>query len=184
MYTPYEICLGRKYRYLKQLNRPLVVLFNSSLCNKHLTEKVKISFVQLVIRLFYKDCLGFRINGFFQNYKECKLVNGDEILLICHATKAVVRKLLLRLNYVIDDYKLLKRRKYTLKFTFYIINNVIENIDKKITLDINCQPTDTFHFFITMGQKYYAKDLIQMLFFYYIEECGEIEHKLDSEFVV
>lgn len=85
--------------------------------------------MQSVIRLFYKDCLGFRIAGFFKNGKQCIITDGDEIHLICHATKAVIRKLLLRINYLMDDYPLLKqRRKYTIHFTFFFIKSDKVNI--------------------------------------------------------
>lgn len=181
-YTPYEICYGRKYRFIKNLNRPLVVIFNTNLCNVYLKDKAKakISFLQLVIRLFYKDCLGFRIKGFFKNHKSCKLAEGDVINLVCHATKAVLRKLLLRLNYVIDDYKLIKRRKYTLNFTFYIIKSEDSIKMKEVDLDIVCNENDNFSFFVIVSS-FYAKDLLQMLFFFYLEECGEMPFKVDEE---
>ena len=172
-YLPYPVCLGRKYRYIPKLNRPLVIIFNTYLCNYNLKdkdiEKAKISFLQQLFRLFYKDALGFRVDAFFKKGKECDIQKGDYIRLICHSTKSIIRKLLLKLNYVIDDYKLLKRRKYALIFTFYICDTTK---NKNITLDINTQIHDTFNFFITTDL-YYAKDLIQFLFYYYNNEYKE-----------
>lgn len=169
MYRPYDICIGRKYRKLPQLNRPLVIIFNTFLCDYHFTEKQKISFLQQIFRLFYKDSSGFRVDAFFKNSIKCDIREGDFIRIICHSTKSVLRKLLLKLNYEIDDYKYLKRRKYTLIFTIYI-SGVTNH--KKITLDLNTQYYDTFHFFMTTDL-YYSKDFIQLLFYYYNEEYKE-----------
>lgn len=174
-YSPYPICLGRKHRKTPQLNRPLVIIFRSSLCNNLLLEKdkYKVSFLQHVIRLFYKDSLGFRVSAFFKNGNKCKIENNDVIHLVCHATKAVVKKLLSKLHYTIDDYKVLKRRKYTLNFTFFFCN--CENVPSKknVTLDISCDWHEIFTFFITLDMSF-QRDMVQLLFFYYIEELYEV----------
>lgn len=181
-YIPYPVCIGRKYRKKKlaKLNRPLVIIFNSFLCNPKFSEKFKISFLQQVIRLFYKDSLGFRVDAFFKNNIKCDIQEGDYIRLVCSSTKAIIRKLLLKLNYVLDDYKLLKRRKYTLIFTFYFCgwsnnilnNNNYSNYNKSLTLDVSTEITDTFHFFMNVDL-YYMNDFIQLLFYYYNEEIKE-----------
>lgn len=178
-YTPYPICIGRKYRKKKlaKLNRPLVVIFNSFLCNPKFSEKFKIIFLQQVMRLFYKDSLGFSVDAYFRNNIKCDIKEGDYIRLVCSSTKAIIRKLLLKSNYRIDDYKLLKRRKYTLMFTFFfcgIESNKLHyknyiNYNKNLTLDVQTEIYDTFHFFMTTDL-YYAKDFIQLLFYYYNEE--------------
>jgi hypothetical protein len=178
-YIPYPVCIGRKYRKKKlaKLNRPLVVIFNSFLCNPKFSEKFKIQFLQQVIRLFYRDVLGFRLDAYFKNNIKCDIQEGDYIRLVCSATKAIIRKLLSKLNYVIDDYKLLKRRKYTLIFTFYfcgINKNTLnyknyKNYNQNLTLDIQTEATDTFYFFMTIDL-YNATDFIQFLFYYYNEE--------------
>lgn len=172
-YKPYEVCLGRKYRKVPKLNRPLVIIFNTFVCNSnnYFTEKDKIRLLQQVIRWFYKDSLGFRVDAYFKNNINCDIKEGDFIHLICHATKAILRKLFLILNHQMDDYKLLKRRKYTLIFTF-IFCDVSKTPNKNITLDITTQYNDTFKIFITMDL-YYAKDFIQFLFYYYNEEYKE-----------
>lgn len=182
-YIPYPVCIGRKYRKKKlaKLNRPLVVIFNSFLCNPKFSEKLKINFLQQVIRLFYKDSLGFRVDGFFKNNIKCDIQEGDFIRLVCSSTKAIIRKLLLKLNYRIDDYKLLKRRKYTLIFSFSFCFsglNVLNfsnynNYKKSLTLDISTEMHDTFHFFMTVDL-YYAKDFMQLLFYLYNEKDKEI----------
>lgn len=177
---PYPVCIGRKYRKKKlaKLNRPLVIIFNSFLCNPKFSDKVKIHFLQQVIRLFYKDVLGFRVDAYFKNNIKCDIQEGDYIRLVCSSTKAIIRKLLSKLNYIINDYKLLKRRKYTLIFTFYFckitpINyNNYKKYDPNITLDIQTQETDTFHFFMTTDLTN-VNDFIQFLFYYYNEEYKE-----------
>ncbi len=184
-YSPYPICLGRKFRKTPQLNRPLVIIFKTSLCNNLLLDKdkYKISLLQHVIRLFYKDSLGFRVSAFFKNGNKCKIENNDVIHLVCHATKSVVKKLLSKIHYHIDDYKLLKRRKYTLNFTFFFCK--CENVPplKNISLDISCNDNEMLTFFITTDL-YYSKDFMQLLFFYYIEEQLQVPmivpNKLDK----
>lgn len=173
-YSPYPICVGRKFRKTPQLHKPLAVIFRTSLCNKLFLEqdKYKISFLQHVIRLFYKDSLGFRISAFFKNGNKCKIENNDVIHLVCSATKSVIKKLLSKVHYEIDDYKILKRRKYTLNFTFFFCKCENTLFSKNITLDINCNKYEMFTFFITTDL-YYSKDFMQLLFFYYIEECFE-----------
>jgi hypothetical protein len=174
MYEPYPFCLGRKYRFIPKLNRPLAVLFNTFICNKRFTDKQKISFLMFVIRIFFRDCLGFHASAFFKNGIKCLIEKGDFIYLVCNSTKAIIRKLFLKLGLVLNDYKVLKRRKYTLVFTFFICDNVYD--DKNITLDITCHNIDKFEFFITLGI-FYQKDLIQLLLFFNLEE----EHMIDIE---
>lgn len=176
-FTPYPLCKGRKLfalsrnKKLRKLIRPLAVFFKTKMCDcdTHFTQKAKISFLQQLFRLFYRDSLGFRVVAFFKKGTKCKLVDGDYIHLVCHAGKAIIKKLLLRLKYELDDYKILKRRKYTLIFTFSICNKLIEDSIKNITLDIEGHTNDIFKFFITLNT-YYSIDLMQMLFYYYIEK--------------
>lgn len=173
-YSPYPICVGRKFRKTPQLHKPLAVIFLTNLCNKLFLDKdkYKISFLQHVIRSFYRDSLGFRVSAFFKNGNKCKIENNDVIHLVCTANKSSLKKLLSKIRYEINDYKALKRRKYTLNFTFFFCK--CENIPpfKNITLDITCNEYEMFTFFITTDL-YYSKDFIQLLFFYYIEERRE-----------
>jgi hypothetical protein len=117
------------------------------------------------------------VDAYFRNNIKCDIQEGDYIRLVCSSTKAIIRKLLSKLNYVIDDYKLLKRRKYTLIFTFYFCdfdkNSLYYNqSSQNITLDIQTEITDTFHFFMTTNL-YKASDFMQFLFYYYNEEYKE-----------
>jgi hypothetical protein len=175
-FTPYPICKGRKIfalsrnKKLRKLIRPLAIFFKTKMCdsNKYFTQKYKISFLQQLFRLFYRDSLGFRVVGFFKKGTKCELIDGDYINLICHAGKSIIKKLLSRIAYELYDYKILKRRKYTLIFTFNICNRKIEDSIKNITLDIECNQNDMFKFFITLNT-FYSVDLIQMLFYHYID---------------
>jgi hypothetical protein len=56
--------------------------------------------------------------------------------------------LLLKLNYKLKDYDLLKRRSYSLVFIFFF-NNVKDNKTKEITIDIQSDKYDKFQIFIT-----------------------------------
>lgn len=182
LFLPYPICKGRKIfalsrnKKLRKLIRPLAIFFKIKMCdcNQYFTQKAKISFLQQLFRLFYRDSLGFRVVGFFKNGPKCKLIDGDYINLICHAGKSIIKKLLSRVKYELNDYKILKRRKYTLIFTFNICNKIIENSIKNITLDIEGQQNDMFKFFITLNT-FYNEDLIQMLFFHYVEKGNAIK---------
>jgi hypothetical protein len=173
-YLPYPVCLGRKYRKVPKLNRPLAIIFNTYLCDYNIItkdiQKAKISFLQQIFRLFYKDSLGFNVDAFFKNEKTCDIQKGDFVRITCHSTKSIIRQLLLKLNYEIDDYKLLKRRKYTLIFNFYI-SDVTKN-KNVISLDITTKMYDTFIFFIVIDL-FYKKDLIQFLFYYYNDQYKE-----------
>lgn len=176
-YSPYPICLGRKFRKTPQLNRPLVIIFKTSLCDNILVEKNKeknkIRLLQQIIRLFYKDSLGFRVSAFFKNGKKCEIEDNDVIHLVCHSTKSILKKLLGKLNYEIDDYKLLKRRKYTLSFTFFFNKVKASPLSKNVSLDISCSENEIITFFI-ISDLFYAKDFIQLLFFFYIDEKLEV----------
>jgi len=50
MLKPYPLCGGRKYRIVRKLYRPLVILFPSSLCNQYFSDKNKIRFIKQVFR--------------------------------------------------------------------------------------------------------------------------------------
>jgi hypothetical protein len=61
------------------------------------------------------------------------------------------------------DYKILKRRKYCLSFTFFFTN--MESIDKNIMLDISCSEFDCFNIFIVTNACY-INDFMQMLYYF------------------
>jgi len=74
--------------------------------------------------------------------------------------KAGWKKLLLKLDYCLKDYKILKRRSYSLNFKFFFIN-IEEEKNKEITLDIKGKNFDTFDIFITTNGSFFEE-------FYYI----------------
>jgi len=164
MLKPYPICGGRKYRIVRKLYKPLVILFPSSICNQYFTEKNKIRFIKQIFRWFYKGTKGFKVEPFLKHGMfKCQIVEGDIIYVTCQTQKAGWKKLLSRLNYRIVDYKILRRRKYCLAFTFYFTD--MSNNDKQIILDIICTETDCFSIFI-ITNSYYLNDFMQMLYYF------------------
>jgi hypothetical protein len=176
-YKPYERCLGRKFgrnrrkRKLRKLNRPLAIIFRTKICEnlRVFPQKRKFSCLQQIFRSFFKDAIGFRVDAWSKSVENCKMESGDIIRVVAHVSKAVIRKFLSRLNYELDDYKLLRRRIYTLLFELYICDTVMNNDSKNITLDLHTQVNDMFKFIVTLN-KYYSDSMIQMLMTYFIEE--------------
>jgi len=124
-FKPYEVCIGRKYRYLPQLYRPVSITLYARLCNQYDTEKNKIWFLKQFFRWFIKDPTGYKIKlNFKERYTSrhpLKITDGDIIYLTCRTFKAAWKKWLSRLNYELIDYYVLKRRKYCLFFTIILI---------------------------------------------------------------
>lgn len=164
-FKPYKPCIGRKYRKLPQLYRSLTILFETSVCNCVFNEKVKILFIKQLFRWFLKSTSAFKVEPILKYGKSCRIAEGDIIYLTCHSHKAAWKKLLSKLKIEIVDYSILKRRKYTLTFTFMFLN-VMSN-DKNITLDINCNKHEFYNVFITTSL-FYVNDFMQMLAYYYI----------------
>jgi hypothetical protein len=178
-YSPYPVCLGRKFRFSRILNSFLVIVFQTSLCDNMLSQKDKnkIRLLQHAIRLFYKDT-GFRVSAHFKNKGKCKIEKNDIIYLVCTSKKAAIKKLLSKIAYEANDYKQLKqKRKYTLNFTFFF--TVYTNIKypvKNITLDIHCTDIEIFNIFFTLDINtcdFFFKDMYQLLFYYYLEELHQ-----------
>jgi hypothetical protein len=94
---------------------------------------------------------------------KCEIAEGDIINITCQSQKAGLKKLLSRLNYQIIDYKILKRRKYCLSFTFLFSD--LKSIDKNIYLDIECSEFDCFNIFI-ITNSCYMSDFMQMLYYF------------------
>ena len=164
MLKPYSICGGRKYRIVRKLYKPLVVLFPSSICNQYFSEKNKIRFIKQIFRWFYKGTKGFKVEPFLKHGMfKCQIVDGDIIHVTCQTQKAGWKKLLSRLNYRIVDYKILRRRKYCLAFTFFFTD--MSSNDKQIILDITCTETDCFSIFIVTNSCY-LNDFMQMLYYF------------------
>ena len=159
-FKPYEVCRGRRYRYLPKLYRPVSITLYSKVCNINFIEKNKIRFINQYIRLFIKEPNRFKNSGFLKvpyTFKDKTYIisNGDIIYVSCWTLKAAWKKLLSRLNYELIDYKILKRRKYSLNFIFFFIE--LDKYNKEITLDIICTQNDSYEIFITLNS-YYIKD--------------------------
>jgi hypothetical protein len=114
--------------------------------------------------------------------------NGDIIYLYSRIKKAGFRKLLLRCDYELMDYKILKNRKYGIYFTFLFLN--IENIsDKNISLEIKSKNEDIFNILIIVGG-YYLKDFYNLLLFKqqqkskYLYQKSELQEMTDEDFVI
>jgi len=164
MLKPYPLCGGRKYRIVRKLYRPFVILFPSSICNQYFSEKNKIRFIKQVFRWFYKGTKGFKVEPHLKHGMfKCQIVDGDIIHVTCQSQKAGWKKLLSRLNFQIADYKILKRRKYSLAFTFLF--SEMKSIDKQIYLDINCTEFDCYNIFI-ITNSCYLNDFMQMLYYF------------------
>jgi hypothetical protein len=70
---------------------------------------------------------------------------------------------LLKLNYHLKDYKILKRRSYSLNLKFFFLN-IEDNKNKEITLDIKAKNFDIFNIFITTNS-YYIDDFYNIINF-------------------
>jgi hypothetical protein len=75
--------------------------------------------------------------------------------------KAGWKKLLLKLNYYLKDYKELKRRSYSLNFKFFFLN-IKDKKNKEITLDIAAKNFDIFNIFITTNS-FYIEDFYDII---------------------
>jgi hypothetical protein len=67
------------------------------------------------------------------------------------------------LNYHLKDYKILKRRSYSLNLKFFFLN-IEDNKNKEITLDIKAKNFDIFNIFITTNS-YYIDDFYNIINF-------------------
>jgi len=160
--NPYTICKGRKFKRekLKKLIKPISCKKNSIISNYNLTEKNKIRFITQLFRWFRKDSRYYKLNYFLKN--KYKISNNDLIYLSVKIQKAGWKKLLLKLNYCIKDYKTLKRRSYSLTFIFFFIN-INNNKNKEITVDINNYKYDKSNIFITLSSSFYFKEFYNII---------------------
>lgn len=165
MLIPYANCRGRKFKRekLEKLKKPICCQKKSIIYNYNLLEKNKISFITQLFRWFNKDSRKYRIKYFLK--KKYIISDYDLINLSVKIQKAGWKKLLLKLNYHLKDYKILKRRSYSLNFKFFFIN--IDDIkNKEMTLDIKAKNFDIFEIFITING-------------YYIDEFYNIINRLN-----
>ena len=151
--TPYPICKGRKFKRekLKKLIRPISCKKKSVIFNYNLSEKNKIRFITQIFRWFRKDSKHYKVSFFLK--KKYIISNLDIINVSVKIQKAGWKKLLLKLNYYLKDYKTLKRRSYSLNFKFFFIN-IEDKKNKEITLDIEANKFDIFDIFITTNSFY------------------------------
>jgi hypothetical protein len=157
----YKPCKGRKFirKKLQKLIRCQVNLKKSIICNNILSEKSKMKFIMQIFRWFRKDSRHYKIEYIIKNIYS--ISNNDLIFLSVKIQKAGWKKLLLKLNFYLKDYKKLKRRSYCLNFTFFFIN-VEDNINKEITLDITAKKLDVFNIFITTNS-YYMEEFYNII---------------------
>jgi hypothetical protein len=93
--------------------------------------------------------------------------NGDIIYLYSRIKKAGFRKLLLRCDYELMDYKILKNRKYGIYFIFLFLN--IENIsDKNISLEIKSKNEDIFSILVKVVYLYWILNSKIFINYYYL----------------
>lgn len=105
MPNPYPYCKGRKYKKdkLKKLIKPISCMKKSIISNFNLIEKNKLKFITQLFRWFRKDSRHYKINSFLK--KKYIISNCDIIHLSVKIQKAGWKKLLLKLNYFLKDYK-------------------------------------------------------------------------------
>ena len=151
---PYPICKGRKFKKkkLRKLIKNISCYKKSIINNYNLLEKNKIRFIQQFFRWFKKDSQYYRVSFFLK--KKYIISNLDIINISVKIQKAGWKKLLLKLDYCMKDYKTLKRRSYSLNFKFFFIN-INDNINKEITLDIKGLGFDAFDIFITTNSSFF-----------------------------
>jgi len=157
----YNICKGRKFKRekLKKLIKPISCKKNSIIFNYMLSEKNKVRFLTQFFRWFSKDYRYYKINYFLK--KKYIISNCDFLSSSIKIQKAGWKKLLLKLNYYLNDYKILKRRSYSLNLKFFFLD--IENSkNKEITLDIKAKKFDIFNIFITTNA-YYIEDFYNII---------------------
>jgi len=164
-FKPLKLCKGRKYRFSPKLIRPICTKYKSNLCNNFFDEinnnKIhnnKVRFIGQLFRWLIKDPAGFKIKSYLNlisKKKINKINEGDIIEISCRTFKAAWKKLLSRLNIELIDYKILKRRKYNLLFSFLFLD--LKENNKNITLDILTSKNENFHIFITLNS-YFLKE--------------------------
>jgi hypothetical protein len=85
------------------------------------------------------------------------------------------------LDYHLKDYKILKRRSYSLNFTFFFLN-IEDKKNKEITLDIKAKNFDIFNIFITTNSHYIEDfyNIINILNNRKYKEKDENDNMLDA----
>lgn len=159
-FTPYKPCIGNKYRVCPKLYRPFAILIGSNFCNEFFNFDInKIKFISQFIRFFYKSRWGHNIS-----FNNPKIQNCSILSLTFRIQKSIFKKLLLKLNYQIPDYNILKKRQYVCNIDFFFNNlDVVDNAN--ISLDIKSKIEDSFNFFIVL-QGFYIEFFYNIIYFY------------------
>lgn len=176
---------GRKYKNekLKKLKKPISFFKHSIICNDLLTDKNKIRFLTQLFRWYRKSNTHYKVDFFLKKKKY--ITDLDFINLSVKIQKAGLKKLLLKLGYHLRDYKTLKRRIYSLNFSFFFIdtkkvyttdNKKKNNEQKNITVDINVNQWDIVKVFITTNSYYFDE------FYYIINTWKSYKKKEEDEY--
>jgi len=155
-----------KRRVIK-FKRPFSCRKYSIISNDKLNEQNKIKFINQLFRWFKKDSRHYKLNYFLK--KKYIISNLDSLYLSVKIQKAGWKKLLLYLNYHLKDYKKLKKRSYTLAFTFFFFN--LENSkNNELTIDITANKYDMYNIFITLNA-FYIEEFYNMINTYHKKLC-------------
>ena len=169
-------CKGRKFHRprLDKLKKSISCQKKSIICNSSLSEKNKIRFLTQLFRWFKKDSKYYKVKCHFK--KKWEITDFDIMYLSVKIQKAGFNNLLKKLNYRFSDYKILKRRSYSLFFKIFFID--LKNIEnKEITLDIVGKKFDKYNIFITTNG-YYLKEFYNIINVLYKRE----NEKKDPDF--
>lgn len=157
-FKPYKICKGRKYRKFPKMYKPLANIKGSNICNSSISEKNKLRFITQIFRWFKKDSRHYKMDFIFREkygISEC-----DTLYLCVKTQKAAWKKLLLKLNYTLSDYKKIKRRSFSLQFEFFFVN--LTKKSKELTIDIKANKLDSYSIFITLNS-FFLDDIFYII---------------------
>lgn len=152
---------GRKFRApkLQKLRKSISCEKKSIICNNNISEKNKIRFLTQLFRWFKKDSSYYKIKSHLKN--KSIITELDIIYLSVKIQKTGFKNLLKKLNYCFSDYKILKRRSYSLLIVFFFLD--LQNVvNKEITLDIVGKKFDKYNIFITTNG-YYLKEFYNII---------------------
>lgn len=153
----YQACGNRRYKLLagrlKQLRRPVFIMFATRVCNIDLLLKNKLRFLKQWFRYFLKNSRGYILDPYFKLLDEWILSAGDSMYLTVRIKKSALKKLFLKLSLYIVGYYKLKRRSYCINFIFFFVDLSLDKND--ISIDINCTCRDMLSIFITTNKAYW-----------------------------
>lgn len=176
---------GRRYKNDKliKLKKPISFIKHSIISNHFLTDKNKIRFLTQIFRWYKKSNTHYKVEFFLKKKKY--ISDLDLINLSVKIQKAGLKKLLSKLGYCLKDYKTLKRRIYSLNFSFFFIDTRKIDINdrkkkntelKNITVDITVNNFDILNIFITTNSYYFEE------FYYIINTWQSYKKKEEDEY--